>query len=134
VRVKPSRTGLITDKVSLKGFRNALYISSPFPKLAWRNPLFRFLFRFAAEVERANSCLHLAGRRHMRRCISVSYVFANQTSPTAGKIVAGLGSSGVAGLSSIPLALFGNRAVWLGLLIIGVLITGIGGVLIGLLG
>jgi hypothetical protein len=38
------------------------------------------------------------------------------------------------GLSSIPLALFGNRVVWLGLLSIGVLITGIGGVLIGFLG
>lgn len=36
----------------------------------------------------------------------------------------------MAGLSSIPLALYGNRVVWLGLLIIGV----IGGVLIGLLG
>jgi hypothetical protein len=40
----------------------------------------------------------------------------------------------VTALSSIPLALFGNRLVWLGLLIIGVLISGIGGVLIGLLG
>jgi hypothetical protein len=33
---------LITDKVSLKGFRHAFYISSSFPKLAWRDPLFRF--------------------------------------------------------------------------------------------
>jgi hypothetical protein len=40
----------------------------------------------------------------------------------------------MAGLSSIPLALFGDRVVWLGLLVIGVLITGIGGGLIGLLG
>ena len=87
------------------------------------------------EVGCASSCLHPADRRHICRCVSVSYVFANQTSPTASKIVAvRLGSSGVAGLSSIPLALFGNRVVWLGLLIIGVLITGIGGVLIGLLG
>jgi hypothetical protein len=49
-------------------------------------------------------------------------------------LLLGLGSSGVAGLSSIPLALYLNRVVWLGLLIIGVLIAGIGGVLIGLLG
>ena len=37
-------------------------------------------------------------------------------------------------LSSIPLALFADRLVWLGLLVIGILITGIGGALIGLLG
>jgi len=46
----------------------------------------------------------------------------------------GFGSSGMAGLWSIPLALFGDRAVWLALFFIGVLITGIGGVLIGFLG
>ena len=49
-------------------------------------------------------------------------------------LLLGLGSSGVASLSSIPLALLGNRVIWLWLLSIGILITGIGGALIGLLG
>jgi hypothetical protein len=40
----------------------------------------------------------------------------------------------MAGLSSIPVALFVDRLVWLGLLIISVPIMGIAGVLIGLLG
>jgi chromosomal replication initiation ATPase DnaA len=31
---------LFTGKVSLKGFRNAFYISSSFPKFPWRDPLF----------------------------------------------------------------------------------------------
>ena len=87
------------------------------------------------EVECASSCLHPADRRHIRRCVSVSYVFTNrQVRQPARSLLLGLGSSGVAGLSSIPPALYGNRVVWLGLLIIGVLIAGIGGVLIGLLG
>ncbi len=64
----------------------------------------------------------------------VTFSPIRQVSQPARSLLLGLGSSGLAGLSSIPLALFGNRAVWLGLLIIGVLIAGIGGVLIGLLG
>jgi hypothetical protein len=31
---------LFTCKVSPKGFRAVFYISSPFPKFSWRNPLF----------------------------------------------------------------------------------------------
>ena len=64
----------------------------------------------------------------------VTFSPIRQVRKPARSLLLGLGSSGVAGLSSIPLALFGNRVVWLGLLIIGVLIAGIGGVLIGLLG
>jgi hypothetical protein len=64
----------------------------------------------------------------------VTFSPIRQVRQPARSLLLGLGSSGVAGLSSIPLALFGNRVIWLGLLIIGVLITGIGGVLIGLLG
>jgi hypothetical protein len=64
----------------------------------------------------------------------VTFSPIRQVRQPARSLLLGLGSSGVAGLSSIPLALFGNRVVWLGLLIIGVVITGIGGVLIGLLG
>ena len=52
----------------------------------------------------------------------------------ARSLLLGFGSSGMAGLCSIPLALFGDRKVWLALFFIGTLITGIGGVLIGLLG
>jgi hypothetical protein len=37
------RTGLITRRVPTKGFRVASYISSPFPKLAWRNVSSHFL-------------------------------------------------------------------------------------------
>ena len=64
----------------------------------------------------------------------VTFSPIRQVRQPARSLLLGLGSSGVAGLSSIPLALYGNRVVWLGLLIIGVLIAGIGGVLIGLLG
>jgi hypothetical protein len=64
----------------------------------------------------------------------VTFSPIRQVRQPARSLLLGLGSSGVTALSSIPLALFGNRLVWLGLLIIGVLITGIGGVLIGLLG
>jgi hypothetical protein len=49
-------------------------------------------------------------------------------------LLLGLGSGGIAGVSSIPLALFGDELTWLILLIIGVLITTIAGALIGLLG
>ena len=49
-------------------------------------------------------------------------------------LLLGLVNSGMAGLSSIPVALFVDRLVWLGLLIISVPIMGIAGVLIGLLG
>jgi hypothetical protein len=52
----------------------------------------------------------------------------------ARSLLLGFGCSGMAGLCSIPLALFGDRKVWLVLFFIGMLITGIGGVLIGLLG
>ena len=52
----------------------------------------------------------------------------------ARSLTLGVACSAMAGLSSIPLALFTNRLVWLGGFVIGVLITGIGGVLIGLLG
>jgi len=31
------RTGLVTRRVPMKGFKVASYISSPFPKLSWRN-------------------------------------------------------------------------------------------------
>jgi hypothetical protein len=64
----------------------------------------------------------------------VTFSPIRQVRQPARSLLLGLGSSGVTALSSIPLALFGNRLVWLGLLIIGVLITGFGGVLIGLLG
>ena len=64
----------------------------------------------------------------------VTFSPIRQVRQPARSLLLGLGSSGVAGLSSIPLALYGSRVVWLGLLIIGVLIAGIGGVLIGLLG
>ena len=64
----------------------------------------------------------------------VTFSPIRQVRQQARSLLLGLGSSGVAGLSSIPLALYGNRGVWLGLLIIGVLIAGIGGGLIGLLG
>lgn len=64
----------------------------------------------------------------------VTFSPIRQVRQPARSFLLGLGSSGAAGLSSIPLALFGNRVLWLGLLIIGILITGIGGVLIGLLG
>jgi len=40
------------------------------------------------EVDCVNSYLYPADRRHIRRCVSVSYFFANQTSLTARKIVA----------------------------------------------
>ena len=50
-------------------------------------------------------------------------------------LLLGVVSSGLAGLSSIPVALFVvDRFVWLGLLILSVPIMGIAGVLIGLLG
>ena len=49
-------------------------------------------------------------------------------------LLLGFGSTGMAGLCSIPLALLGDRKVWLALFFIGMLITGIGGALIGLLG
>ena len=64
----------------------------------------------------------------------VTFSPIRQVRQPARSLLLGLGSIALAGLSSIPLALFGNRAVWLGLLIVGVLMTGIGGVLIGLLG
>jgi hypothetical protein len=64
----------------------------------------------------------------------VTFSPIRQVRQPARSLLLGLGSSGVTGLSSIPLALFDNQVVWLGLLVIGVLITGIGGVLIGLLG
>ena len=64
----------------------------------------------------------------------VTFSPIRQVRQPARSLLLGVGSSVVAGLSSIPLALFGNRVVWLWLLSIGVLITGIGGVLIGLLG
>lgn len=50
-------------------------------------------------------------------------------------LLLGVVSSGLAALSSIPVALFVNeRFVWLGLLIISVPVMGIAGILIGLLG
>ena len=64
----------------------------------------------------------------------VTFSPIRQVRQPARSLILGVGSSGMAGLASIPLALFGDRVVWLGLLVIGVLITGIGGVLIGLLG
>ena len=36
---KLSRTGLVTRRVPPKGFKGASYISSPFPKLAWRKDI-----------------------------------------------------------------------------------------------
>lgn len=51
----------------------------------------------------------------------------------ARSLVLGIFSSLMVGLSSIPLA-YGDRMVWLGLLIISLPIMGIGGALIGLLG
>lgn len=49
-------------------------------------------------------------------------------------LLLGLVSSGMAGLSSIPVALSVDRLVWFGLLIISVPVMGIAGALIGLLG
>src|SRR5262249_13714480 len=40
VLVRLSWAGLLTRRASKKGFRSASYITSPFPKLAWRDPLF----------------------------------------------------------------------------------------------
>jgi hypothetical protein len=48
----------------------------------------------------------------------VTFSPIRQVRQPARSLLLGLGSSGVAGLSSIPLALYGNRVVWLGLLII----------------
>src|SRR5262249_54067247 len=42
VLVRLSWAGLLTRRASKKGFRSASYITSPFPKLAWRDPLFLF--------------------------------------------------------------------------------------------
>src|SRR5262249_41789441 len=39
VLVRLSWAGLLTRRASKKGFRSASYITSPFPKLAWRDPL-----------------------------------------------------------------------------------------------
>lgn len=64
----------------------------------------------------------------------VTFSPVRQVPQPARSLLLGLGSSGLAVLASIPLALFGNQVVWLWLLSIGVLITGIGGVLIGFLG
>jgi hypothetical protein len=64
----------------------------------------------------------------------VTFSPIRQVRQPARSLILGFGSSGMAGLWSMPLALFGDRAVWLALFFIGVLITGIGGVLIGLLG
>jgi hypothetical protein len=64
----------------------------------------------------------------------VTFSPIRQVRQPARSLLLGLGSSGVAGISSIPLLLIGNQLIWLGLLMIGVLITGIGGVLIGFLG
>jgi hypothetical protein len=36
---KPYRTGLITRRVPVKGFRIASYASSPFPGFAWRKDI-----------------------------------------------------------------------------------------------
>ena len=66
--------------------------------------------------------------------VLVTFSPIRQVRQPARSLLLGLGSSGVAVLSSIPLAFFANGVVWLGLLMIGVLITGIGGGLIGLLG
>ena len=49
-------------------------------------------------------------------------------------LLLGVICSGMAGLASIPVALFVDRLVWLGLLIISVPVMGIAGALIGLLG
>lgn len=64
----------------------------------------------------------------------VTFSPIRQVRQPARSVLLGFGSSGVAVLSSIPLALFGTRAAWLWLVSIGVLMTGIGGVLIGFLG
>ena len=64
----------------------------------------------------------------------VTFSPVRQTRQPARSLLLGLGSMAVAVLSSIPLALFGNPLVWLWLVSVGVLATGIGGALIGLLG
>jgi hypothetical protein len=63
----------------------------------------------------------------------VTFSPIRQVRQPARSLLLGLASSGVAGLSSLPLALFGNRVAWLWLLSIGILTTGIVGVLIGFL-
>lgn len=65
--------------------------------------------------------------------VLVTFSPIRQVQQPARSLLLGFGSSGVAVLSSIPLALFGPPSVWLWLVSIGVLMTGIGGVLIGFL-
>ena len=64
----------------------------------------------------------------------VSFSPIRQFHQPGRSLLLGFISSGMAGLSSIPVALSVDRLVWLGLLIISVHIMGIAGVLIGLLG
>jgi hypothetical protein len=64
----------------------------------------------------------------------VTFSPIKQVQQPTRSLLLGLGSSAVAVLSSIPLALFGTPSVWLWSVSIGVLTTGIGGLLIGLLG
>lgn len=64
----------------------------------------------------------------------VTFSPVRQIRQPARSLLLGLGSIATAVLSSIPLALFGNLLVWIWLVSAGVLATGIGGALIGLLG
>ena len=64
----------------------------------------------------------------------VSFSPIRQFHQPGRSLLLGLISSAMAGLSSIPVAMFVDRLVWLGLLIISVPIMGIAGLLIGLLG
>src|SRR5262249_39919569 len=51
VLVRLSWAGLLTRRASKKGFRSASYITSPFPKLAWRDPLFLFFLVLMSSAE-----------------------------------------------------------------------------------
>jgi|ERR1044071_3362722 hypothetical protein len=64
----------------------------------------------------------------------VTFSTVRQVQQPTRSLFLGLGSSAVALLASIPLLLFGSPSVWLWHVSMGVITTGIGGVLIGLLG
>ena len=76
----------------------------------------------------------LVGATVIAALLLVTFSSVRQVRQPARSLLLGLGSTVVAVLSSIPLALFGSPSVWLWLVSVGMLTAGIGGVLIGLLG
>jgi hypothetical protein len=71
----------------------------------------------------------LVGATVIAALLLVTFSPVRQVRQPARSLLLGLGSTAVAVLSSIPLALFGSPSVWLWLVSIGVLTAGIGGVL-----